>query len=99
MEELNEMSYGEIYSNVALNDEIIITIPLEEVEKVKTGIKNFKNKQNTRMKEDGLEPDDSVLNFKENLSPEFQGMVDLKIYLTRKSTVRVAKLVIPEKDF
>lgn len=98
-EENIELSYAEIYSNVALNDEIIITIPAETVESTKTGLKNFKSKQASKLKAEGLEPDQATLNFEEEASEEFPGCINLRIYLTRKATIRIAKLTIPEKDF
>ena len=40
-----ELSYAEIYASAALNGEVVLTIPPEEVERVKIGLKNFKAKQ------------------------------------------------------
>ena len=100
--EAEELSFMEIYSSVMLNNEIIITIPTEEVERVKTGLKNLKAKQATRMKEEGLVPDPSVFTFIEKPceEEEFQSThVDLSIQLSRKSVVKVARIKIPDDNF
>jgi hypothetical protein len=95
----DEMSFSEIFAAVTLNGEVIITIPPEEVERTKTGIKNLKSKQATRFKEDGLVPDPSVLTFVERLSEEYDGMIDLSISLARKSVVKIKKIQIPDDKF
>ena len=100
--EAEELSFMEIYSSVMLNNEIIITIPTEEVERVKTGLKNLKAKQATKMKEEGLVPDPSVFTFIEKPceEEEFQSThVDLSIQLSRKSVVKVARIKIPDDNF
>lgn len=100
--EAEELSFMEIYSSVMLNNEIIITIPTEEVERVKTGLKNLKAKQATKMKEEGLVPDPSVFTFIEKPceEEEFQSThIDLSIQLSRKSVVKVARIKIPDDNF
>lgn len=97
-----ELSYAEIYASAALNGEIIITIATEEIERVKVALKNFKAKQASKMKEDGLLPDSSTFTFlvKECKDPSLRdNFSDLSIQLTRKSTVRVKKIVIPDQEF
>lgn len=102
MTEEEEISFSEIYASAALNGEVVITIAPEEVERVKTGLKNFKAKQAAKMKADGLTPDPSVFIFTERecLDPDFRdNFIDLSIQLTRKSTVKVAKIRVPDSDF
>ena len=95
----DEMSFSELFAAVTLNNEIIITILPEEVERTKTGIKNLKSKQATKFKEDGLVPDPSVLIFIERDSEEYKGMIDLSISLVRKSVVKIKKITIPDDKF
>lgn len=95
-EDLEEMSYAEIYASVQLNNEIVITVPVEEEERVKIGIKNVKAKQALKFKEDGLPVDPSVLSFTTTKSKEYENAVDLTITLTRKAMVPVFKIRIPE---
>lgn len=99
--EETELSYAEIYSAAAINGEVVITIAPEDVEKVKTGLKNFKAKQAVKMKEDGLVPDPSILTFIQREAAEEsmrEHFVDLSIQLTRRSTIRVAKIRIPDSE-
>lgn len=97
--ETEEVAFSELYASVLLNEEIIITIPPEEVERVKTGLKNLKAKQASRMKEDGLVPDPSIFAFNtlpakdESLKDSY---VDLSIQLSRKSVVKIAGIRIPD---
>jgi len=97
-EELERMTFAEILATVALNDEIIITIAAEDVERVKTGLKNVKAKQAAKMKEDGLTPDSSTLSFITS-EPNADDDVDLKIMLNHKSTVLIKKIAIPDGEF
>lgn len=97
--EEEELSYGELLANAILNGEIIITIPMEEEERVKNGLKNHKSKQATKAKEDGQLVDSSVLVFTSVVSKDFPGCVDLSIQSKSRGTVRIKKLRIPENDF
>jgi hypothetical protein len=97
-EELEEMTFAEILATAMMNDEIIITIAQEEVERVKVGLKNVKAKQAAKMKEDGLIPDPSILTFVAS-EPDSNGDVELKIILSRKSVVKVKELKIPDGEF
>jgi 5-bromo-4-chloroindolyl phosphate hydrolysis protein len=93
------MTFAEILATVALNDEIIITINGEDVDRVKTGLKNVKAKQAAKMKEEGLVPDSSTLAFIVSKPINDEGDVDLKIILNQKSTVRIKKIVVPDGEF
>lgn len=98
-----QLSYAEIYAAVALNGEVIITIPKEEVKRVRTGLINLKAKMATKQKEEGITPDPSVFTFIER-EPEDKDFppehfVDLSIQLSRKSLVKVAKIRIPDQNF
>ena len=98
-EEEQELSYAELYASATLNGEIIITIPAEEEERVKNGIKNFKSKQATKQKEEGITPDSSTLVFASVASKEYAGCIDMSIQVKTKGTIRVKAMRIPENDF
>lgn len=104
-EEEQELSFEEILTTVMMNDEIIIVIPTEEVERVKTGLKNAKAKQAAKMKEDGLLPDPSNLSFltfpytSNDEDVEEGEYVQLKIILSRRGTIKVKEVIIPDGDF
>lgn len=96
--EREELTFAELLATVTLNEEVIITIPEEEVERVKTGIKNIKAKQAAKMKEEGILPPQDTLSFSTTERNE-EGDVDLKIILNKKSTIAVKKIVIPDGEF
>lgn len=97
-QEAEDITFAELLATVQINDEVVITIPFNEVERVKTGLKNVKAKQALRMKEEGLIPDSSTLSFFYS-EIDKDGDVDLKILLSRKSTIRVKKITIPDGEF
>lgn len=97
-EELERMTFSELLATVALNEEIVITIAAEDVERVKTGLKNVKAKQAAKMKEEGLTPDSSTLSFIASPTKD-NGDVDLKILLNHKSTVLIKKITVPDGEF
>ena len=97
-EDEEELSYAEILASAIFNNEIIITIPLEEEERVKNGLKNYKNKQITKAREEGLPVDLSVLIFDSRLSKEFTGCIDLSIQSKNRGTVKIRSLKIPKND-
>lgn len=99
--ENEELSFSELFSSVLLNEEIVITIPKEEVIRVKNGLKNLKAKQSSRMRLDGLAPDPSVFSFLERTPKEkeyAEDFIDLTISLSRKSVVKIAKIRIPDNE-
>jgi 5-bromo-4-chloroindolyl phosphate hydrolysis protein len=97
--EAEEITFAELLATVMLNDEVIITIPATEVDRVKTGIKNVKAKQASKMKEDGLIPDPSTLSFNIIKEDTEEGDVDLQIILSRKSTIKIKRINIPSGEF
>ena len=91
-----ELSYAELLAHAILNGEIVITIPAEEEERVKNGLKNYKSKQATKQKEEGIPVDSSILIFTSIPSKEFAGCIDLSIQSKTRGTVRVKALRIPD---
>lgn len=95
-----DIQYKEIYTTVISSpaSEIVITIPTSEVEKTKTGIKNYKGKLNADLKEKGLPADDSTLIFFEKESTEFPECTCLTVALKKKASVKVYKIEIVSAD-
>jgi hypothetical protein len=91
-----ELTYGELLSNAILNTEVIVTIPPEEEERVKTGIKNFKSRNAKKLKEEGLLADDYTLAFSSVPSQDFPGCIDLSIIAKSKGLLRVKAIRIPD---
>lgn len=93
-----EISYAEILASAVLNGEVIITIFLEDEERVKTGIKNYKSKMATKAREEGQPVDNSLLIFESKPSKEYAGCIDLSIQSKNRGTVRIKAMRIPEND-
>lgn len=91
-----EMSYSEIYTSASLNGEIVITIPVEEEDRVRTGLKNFKNKLTTKLKEENLPLDNSTLVFVSSPSMEYEGCIDLSVQVKTRGTVKIKAIRIPD---
>jgi hypothetical protein len=96
--EEDELSYSELYSTALLNGEVIITIAIEDEEKTKTGIKNYKSKMNQKLKDDNLAIDSSIISFASRTSTEFEGCVDLSILVQKRGTVKIKAMKIPEQE-
>ena len=92
------VSYAEILAAAVLNDEVVITIPMENEERVKNGIKGYKSKQATKNRKEGQPVDNSILSFMSRPSKEFLGYVDLSVISQSRGVVRVKKMSIPEND-
>lgn len=95
-DEGEEFSYAELIAATVLNGEIIITIPLEDEERVKTGLKNYKRKTATKAKESGEPLDSTVLIFTSHPSKEFPGCLDLNIRNKVRGSIKIKQLRIPD---
>lgn len=91
-----EMSYQDILDTLASVGEIIITIPQEMEIQTKTGLKNLKAKIANRLRAEGQNPPDEVLEFYSSPSKEYEDCVRLHIVLKKRGSITVKKLEIPE---
>lgn len=99
IENLEEtMTFQDIYASLLLHDEIRITIPATELERVKVGMKNVKGKIATKNRDSGLPVDSSVLKFSAVPDEELEGHIVLTIVADRKGSVVVKKIEIPTDD-
>lgn len=94
-----QLTYAEIMSNLALNDEIVITILATEEARIKTGLKNLKAKQAARLKLEGLPVPEETLEFISSPSEEFDGCTRLHIVMKRRGLVNVMKIEIPSGEY
>lgn len=91
-----ELTYGELLATLALNGELVITIPSEEEARVTIGLKNLKAKQSIKAKEEGLVSMEEVFTFHSSPSTEYQDCINLHITLKRRGVVKIKKMVIPD---
>lgn len=95
----SEVSYEEILANLTMNGELMITVPEDSETSVKNGIKNFKSKQNAKLKSEGLPPDTSTLEFNSYPSSEYEDCVRIHIILKKKAVIVVKKIELPSGEF
>jgi len=96
-EEKEGMSYADLYSSLVLNGELIVTLPSSEVERVKIGLKNYKSKQATRFREQGIPVDSSTLYFAiKETNKQFTKLI---IALVQKPTLPILEIEIPDNEF
>jgi hypothetical protein len=97
-DEEGSLSYDQIWSNLIVNEELIITVAPEDVAKLKTGIKNTKARQSASSKAQGLLPISGVISFIENSSMTIQGAIEVTITLTAKGTIPILAMRIPDRE-
>ena len=98
VENLEEtMTFQDIYASLLLHDEIRITIPTDELDRVKVGMKNVKGKIATKNRESGLPVDSSVLKFS-SIPSDLADHIVLTIIADRKGSVVVKKIEVPTDD-
>lgn len=90
-----EYSFQELLATILLNDELSILLPESEVKRTRQGIVRCKSEQNSMLAANGLPKDSSRLTFEE--IPQEDGMVLLKVLVTKGSTVR-AKIILPDNS-
>lgn len=96
-----ELSLAEIYDRIYADEDIIIVIDAVEETRVRKGLSSIKAKRNSKLKDNDLPTDDSVLEFKTITTAEGEipkGTVKLQIYLKRKPTVTVHSLIVADKE-
>jgi hypothetical protein len=90
------LSLTEIYNEVVAHGEIILTIPADEEQNLRTGLAGVKAKQNLKLKEAGLQPDRATLSFVVTPHGELPEVIKVHIALTKKQTISVMKLELPD---
>lgn len=91
-------SYEEIWSNIVLAGEIVLTVTPEDVSPLKTGIKNTKSRQAAENKAHELPPVMGTLVFNEVPSPSIVGAIDVTITLVQRGSIRILASRIPDTE-
>lgn len=92
------ITYESLYSNLIINEEIVVTVAAEDVAGLKVGMKNVKSRQATNNRLAGMPPVAGVLSFIETPS-NTAGAIDLTITLSKKGTVKIMGMRIPDGNF
>lgn len=97
-DETTELSLVDIYNRILLNKELIITVPKDQEEMLRKGLASVKSKQNTKLKESGINPDSSQLQYNVTPNTEIPDAVDVHIILSKRAAITVLKIQRPD-DF
>lgn len=97
-DEVTPLSLTEIFNQVVANDELIVTIPANEEQALRTGLAGVKAKQNTKLKENGLQPDKSTLSFTVTPHKTLPDVIDVHIVLSKKQTITVLAIKLPDNE-
>lgn len=97
-EETTELSLADIYNRLLINKELILTVPKDQEETLRKGLASVKSKQNTKLKESGIQPDSSQLQYNVTPSIDIPDAVDVHIILSKRTSITVLKMQRPD-DF
>lgn len=97
-DEVTPLTLTEIYNQVLANSEIILTIPAGEEQALRTGLASVKAKQNAKLKSAGLAPDSSTLSYTVTPHKTVPDAVDVHIVLSKKQTITVIAMKLPDNE-
>lgn len=92
------MTYRQILRMLEGQKELILTIPEDEVDDLKRGITRLRSRDNSKLKNAGLEVSEETLTYLP-LPCTIKGMSRIQIRISAKKTIRVAKIEIPDDKF
>lgn len=100
IEELNPdgMTYRQILRMLEAQKELILTIPSHEEDDLKRGITRLRSRDNSKMKDAGLEVSEESLSYL-TLPCDLKGMTRIQIRISARKTIQVAKIEIPDDSF
>lgn len=93
----DEMSIADIYKQLTIHEDIILIVDKRDEAKIRKGLSAIKAKEIAKLKESNVPHDDVTLEFSKH--PPIPGMIEgqlkLQIYLKRKASVKVHKIILP----
>lgn len=94
------MTIQEIYQQLLLSEDIILTTSIEDYSDIRRALASIKNKEATKLKEQGMPLEAIRLVFNELTALEDTpaGSMRFQISLARRKTFAVSKLEIPDGD-
>lgn len=99
-EEEQFLSPSEIWEQLVALEEMILTVPIEEEEKLRSSLASAKSKALAKMKEEGAAVDlTKILKFETTLSEEYEGCVSVRVSLVQRSGIRIKKIQLPDPEF
>jgi hypothetical protein len=96
-EEVTELSLTTIYNELLVHNELLLTIPATEEQILRKGLAGAKSKQNTKLREAGLQPDNNTLAFQ--VTPgKIEGTIQILVSLTKRAGIRVLDMKVPDNE-
>lgn len=92
------LSFYEIYDKLLANEELILTIPLEQEEALRKGLASAKIKTNKKLAAQNLDTEDRTLMFKKISEDLNLCITELHIYLKARPGCQVLNIRIPDKE-
>lgn len=97
-DENEETSLHDIWKQLTLSDELIVTIPKSEELTLRRGLATIKAKANAKLKDAGLEPDNKILKFSVTPSKKDRDAIDVHILLEARRGIRVFDIRVPDNE-
>ena len=95
--EQGSMSLTEIYNQLLSYNEIILTIPAEEEERLRKGLASVKAKATKKMQDQGLPLDKAVLAYQVTPTKE-AGIINVQITLGARNAITVFAMSLPDNE-
>lgn len=100
LEEETGMTLHDLYAELILKDELIITVPTADIDSIKAGLISVKGKENSKLRSKGMPVDNSKLTV--TLLPAKEdtqaGFTRVHLVLAKRKTYHIAKIETPD-DF
>lgn len=102
-----EMSLGELYKTLTVNEDIILVIDSDSEDTLRKGLIAMKYKANKVARDSGLDYDGRTMEFKildwtnkeKEEDEDWDTKTKIQIYLKAKNAIKVHQLIITDKEF
>lgn len=101
LSDTEEMALSDLYRQLVVAEDIIITIDAVDEPVVRKGLIGIKARDNRKMKDNGIVGEATVLEFHphaQTVEMKAAGTMKLQIVLKKRAGVKIHSLIIPEND-
>lgn len=95
-----QLTPTEIYELLTANEELILTIPAHEEDRLRKGLASAKNKMNAKLKDSGLPADTRMLQFhvQPSKDQELEDHIDIQISLASRASFKIKRIQLPDPE-
>lgn len=94
-----DLTLQELYDRVFIEEELYIVVLTADVSRIRRGLSDIKNKRNSKLKKNDINPERGVLKFTVLEDVELpEGRVRLHVYLDKGETVRVFGITVADGE-